>query len=236
VSARLVAPAAKVKRTLMVDHTFVYTGAVRKMRELVESGQVGDLLYYDGVRVNLGLFQHDVNVVWDLAPHDASIVENLVKEQPIAVQAIGVKHVDGQHENIAYVTMLYQSKLIVHFHLNWLSPVKIRTTVLGGSKKMIVWDDMLSSDKVKVYDRGVEVEQSPEKVYQLRVGYRSGDMFSPKIDVTEALRVEAAHFQDCIANGKTPITDGLAGKRVVGVLEAAAKSMAQDGKLIKLTS
>jgi len=231
---RLVDLAAKHKTTLMVDHTFVYLGAVRKMKELADAGELGELLYYDSVRINLGLFQHDVNVIWDLAPHDLSILDYLVAEKPVAVQATGTKHVAGRPESMAYVTLRYESSFLAHLHINWLAPVKIRQTLLGGTKKMIVYDDLAIAEKIKVYDRGVDVEPSPDVAYQLRVGYRSGDMWSPKIDQSEALKVEVAHFADCVEHGKTPVTDGEAGLRVVRVLAATSKSISERGRVIRL--
>jgi len=233
-SQRLVDLAAKMKRVLMVDHTFVYLGAVRKMKELVDGGDLGDILYYDSVRINLGLFQHDVNVVWDLAPHDLSILDHLVAEQPIAVQALGTKHVEGRPENMAYVTLLYNTSFLAHLHVNWLAPVKVRHTLLGGTKKMVVWNDLETSEKIKVYDRGVDVEPSPDTAYQLRVGYRSGDMWSPQLEQSEALKVEIAHFADCIDHGKKPITDGESGLRVVKILAATSRSIAERGRVIHL--
>jgi predicted dehydrogenase len=231
---RLVDEAAAKKKVLLVDHTFVYGGPVRKIKELVTEGQLGDILYYDSVRVNLGLFQHDVNVIWDLAVHDVSILHYLIPQRVRAVSAMGARHVKGQPENIAYVTMVYDESLMAHLHLNWLAPVKVRQTLIGGSKRMIVYDDLETSEKIKIYDKGVDLETSAEGVQALRVGYRSGDMYSPKIEMTEALRVEALHFADCIEHGKKPITDGEAGLRVVEVVEAASQSMAQRGRLIEL--
>lgn len=235
---RLVELAAAKQRVLMVDHTFVYTGAVRKAKELVAAGELGELLYYDSVRVNLGLFQSDVNVVWDLAPHDLSILECLVSDPPVAVSAYGIRQVPGQPENIGYVTLFYSGKRIAHLHVNWLAPVKVRQTLIGGSKKMIVYDDMEPSEKIKVYDRGVElteVERAPDQINALRISYRSGDMFAPRLDGTEALRLEARHFVECIEQGHKPITDGEAGLRVVRVLEAANESMA-TGRVVELSA
>lgn len=231
---RLIDKAARLGKVLMVDHTFVYTGAVRKMRELIDNGDLGDVLYYDSVRVNLGLFQHDVNVIWDLAPHDISILAYLVPQEPVAVSAVGVSHVQGQPENIAYLTMHFGGSLLAHVHVNWLAPVKIRQTIVGGTKRMVVYNDLETTEKIKVYDRGVEltqVESQPERVHAMRVGYRAGDMFAPKCDETEALRLEARHFVDCIEHSKRPITDGEAGLRVVRILEAASRSMASGRKV-----
>lgn len=215
---------------LMVDHTFVYTGAVRKIRELIERDSLGEVYYYDSTRVNLGLFQQDIDVIWDLAVHDLSIMEFVLPECPVAVSATGVGHVKGAAENTAYVTVFYDSSLIAHLNVNWLSPVKVRRTLIGGSRQMIVYDDMESSEKVKLYDRGITVRNGVESVYKMLVGYRSGDMYCPQLDVTEALRVEAAHFAECIEQSKTPLTDGFAGLRVVSVLEAATQSMKDRGR------
>jgi predicted dehydrogenase len=231
---RLIEQADRRDLVLMVDHTFVYTAAVMKMRELTEAGELGELYYYDSVRINLGLFQHDVNVLWDLAVHDLSIMDYVLMEQPVAVSATGLSHVPGQPENIAYMTMFFESRMIAHVHANWLAPVKVRRTLLGGSRRMIVFDDLEASEKVKVYDRGISVNPSPENVYQMLVGYRTGDMWAPQLAVREALHTEALHFVECIARGTRPRTDGYAGLRVVRLLEAASESMASQGKLVTL--
>jgi predicted dehydrogenase len=228
--------AARRRLLLMVDHTFVYTGAVRKMRELAETGELGDIYYYDSVRVNLGLFQHDVNVLWDLAVHDLSIMDFVLRQQPVAVSATGFAHVQGRPENIAYMTMFFDTSLIAHVNVNWLSPVKVRRTLLGGSRRMVVFDDLEASEKIKVYDRGISLNPSPENVYQMLIGYRAGDMWAPQIAVSEALAVEAAHFVACIRDGAAPITGGEAGLNVVRLLEAATESMGQQGRLVSLAS
>ena len=233
-ASRLVDEASTRRLVLMVDHTFVYTGAVRKMRELVDAGELGDLYYYDSVRINLGLFQHDVNVLWDLAVHDLSIMDYVLGQAPVAVSATGLAHLPDRPENIAYMTMFFEGRLIGHVHANWLSPVKVRRTLLGGSRRMVMFDDLDASEKIKVYDRGISVNPSPENVYQMLVGYRSGDVWSPQLPVTEALGVEAAHFVDCIVHHRTPITDGEAGLRVVRLLEAASDSMAGQGRLVSV--
>ena len=235
-AARLIEEARLRSLVLMVDHTFVYTSAVAKLRELVRNGELGDVYYYDSVRINLGLFQHDVNVLWDLAVHDLSIMDYVLGRQPTAVSATGLAHVAGQPENIAYMTMFFDGPLIAHVHVNWLAPVKVRQTLLGGSRRMAVFDDLDAGEKIKVYDKGISVNPSPENVYQMLVGYRTGDMWAPKLDVTEALSVEAAHFVDCIGSGRTPITDGEAGLRVVRLLEAATVSMAARGQLVTVDS
>jgi predicted dehydrogenase len=233
-AVRMIEEADKRGLTLMVDHTFVFTPAVQKMRELRQSGELGDLYYYDSVRINLGLFQHDVDVLWDLAVHDLSIMDFVVERQPVAVSATGLSHVPGQPENIAYMTMFFDGNLIAHVHANWLAPVKVRRTLLGGSRRMVMFDDLEASEKIKVYDRGISVNSSPEKKYQMLVGYRAGDMWAPQLAIREALSVEAAHFVECITTGRQPITDGAAGLRVVHLLEAASQSMRAQGALVTI--
>ncbi|HSB10363.1 MAG TPA: Gfo/Idh/MocA family oxidoreductase [Blastocatellia bacterium] len=230
----LIEEAARRNLVLMVDHTFVYTGAVRKIRELVTTAALGDIYYYDAVRVNLGLFQHDVNVIWDLAVHDLAILDFVLADKPVAVSATGVSHISGQPENIAYITLFFAESRIAHLHVNWLAPVKVRRTLIGGSERMIVYDDLEPSEKVKVYDKGVALSPAREQVYELLVSYRTGDMWAPKLDQTEGLQTEARHFLDCIQNDKRPETDGLAGLRVVRLLEAAEKSMRARGELVEL--
>jgi predicted dehydrogenase len=233
---RLIEAAARRGVVLMVDHTFVYTPAVMKMRELTAAGELGDLYYYDSVRINLGLFQHDVNVLWDLAVHDLSIMDYVLGQQPVAVSATGLSHVPRQPENIAYMTMFFDGNLIGHVHANWLAPVKVRRTLLGGSKRMVVFDDLEASEKIKVYDRGISINPSPENVYQMLVGYRTGDMWAPQLAVREALHTEAAHFIECIEDQKTPFTDGHAGLRIVRLLEAATRSMANHGNTVTVSA
>jgi len=232
--AQLIEEAARRGRVLMVDHTFIYTGAVRKIRNMVAEGVLGEIYYYDSVRVNLGLFQHDVNVIWDLAVHDLSILDYLLPAKPVAVSATGISHIPGQPENVAYITLFFSDTKIAHLHVNWLAPVKVRRTLIGGSDKMIVYDDLEPSEKVKVYDKGVTISPQREEVYELLVSYRSGDMWAPKLDQMEGLQTEARHFIDCIENNKRPETDGHAGLRVVRLLEAAEKSMAARGQLVEL--
>lgn len=220
------------QRTLMVDHTFVYTGAVRKMKELVASGELGDLLYFDSVRINLGLFQRDINVLWDLAPHDLSIMDYLIERQPQGVSAIGSCHIEAGIENIAYLIMKFPDDFIAHFHFNWLAPVKIRHTLIAGSSKMILYDDIEPTEKVRVYDKGVTANRvgDREADYQTLVSYRTGDVWAPKLDATEALRYVVAEFLDSIRSGRPPLTDGHAGLRVVSLLEAAQKSLKCGGQ------
>jgi predicted dehydrogenase len=231
---KLIDEAARRKRVLMVDHTFVYTGAVRKIRELIASNALGEIYYYDAVRVNLGLFQHDVNVIWDLAIHDLSIIDYVLPSRAVAVSATGISNIPGQPENVAYITLFFADPQIAHVHVNWLTPVKVRHTLIGGSEKMILYDDLEPSEKVKIYDRGVTVSQSPEAVYEMLVSYRSGDMWAPRLDATEALLTEALHFIDCINNGTRPETDGQAGLRLIQIVEAAERSLRGRGKLIEV--
>ncbi len=231
---KLIEEAEKRKLTLMVDHTFCYTSTVGKIKELVSQGSLGQLFYYDSVRVNLGLFQHDVNVLWDLAVHDLSIMDFVLGRTPKMIAATGVASVPGQPESLAYLTCFFGDNLLAHFHVNWLSPVKIRKTLIGGSHKMIEWDDMELSEKLRIYDKGITVSSGAESVYQLKVGYRAGDMWAPHLPNVEALAVEARHFVECAAAGKRPTTDGHAGLRVVRILEAASKSMAQHGAPIEI--
>ena len=225
--------AAKRNLTLMVDHTFIYTGAVRKMKEIITRGDLGELYYFDSVRINLGLFQKDVNVLWDLAPHDIAILDHLVDEKPVSVCANGACHIGNGIENVAYLTVYFDSGLIAHFHNNWLAPVKIRTLLVGGSKKMILYDDMEASEKVKVYDRGVDTKET-EGVHQALLSYRLGDMWAPKLDTTEALRLVTAEFVNSIKAGRRPLTDGVNGANVVKILEAAEMSIKHRGREVKL--
>ena len=237
---RLIDLAQKRNRVLMVDHTFVYTGSVRKIRELVDSGNLGEIYYYDSVRVNLGLFQHDVNVLWDLAVHDLAIMDYVLPFRPCAVSATGLSHVPGGTENIAYLTLFFEGSQIAHIHANWLAPVKLRRTLIGASRKMIVYDDLEQSEKIKVYDKGITLNnhqnhhQNDEKLHQLMVGYRTGDMLAPQLDGTEALRCEIDHFLRCIQHQEEPMTGGSAGLRVVEILQAASQSMAQHGRPVDL--
>src|SRR5271165_6446438 len=228
----LVELAARKKLTIMVDHTFLFTGAVKKINELIESGVLGDLYYYDSLRVNLGLFQHDVSVIWDLAPHDLSIMDHIIKGEPEAIVATGECHLNGV-EDVAFMTIYFPNNVIAHINVNWLSPVKMRTTLVGGQKKMLVWNDLVADEKIRIYDKGVEIT-SGEGLRDILVSYRTGDMWAPQVPQVEALRVEAAYFVDCIMNNKTPFNDGHAGLRVVRMLEAAERSIQKRGELVRL--
>jgi predicted dehydrogenase len=217
---------------IMVDHTFLFTGAVRRIGQLIEEGALGNLYYYDSTRVNLGLFQHDINVLWDLAPHDLSIMDHLIKATPEGIAATGQGHLNG-HEDVAYMTLYFPDKVIAHINVNWLSPVKVRTTLIGGEKRMIVWNDLEADEKVKVYDKGVKIT-SREGMYQMLVSYRSGDMWSPQLEQIEALRQELTYFVDCVNTGQEPFNNGCAGLRVVRMLEAASESLSKKGEFVRL--
>jgi predicted dehydrogenase len=226
---------------IMVDHTFLFTGAVRKIRELIDERVLGDLYYYDSTRVNLGLFQHDVSVIWDLAPHDLSIMDFVIREKPLGVVATGEAHFNGRAD-VAFITVYFPGKTIAHINVNWLSPVKVRTTLIGGEKRMLVWNDLEADEKIRVYDKGLQLdnghgnggEASGNGLYELLVSYRSGDMWAPRIERTEALTVELGYFIDCLVKNQTPVNDGVAGARVVKMLEAADRSLHERGKEIPL--
>src|SRR5580693_721326 len=226
--------AAKKNLKIMVDHTFLFTGAVKKIRQLLKEGLLGNLYYYDSTRVNLGLFQHDVNVIWDLAPHDLSIIDHLIAETPEAVVATGQTHLNG-FEDVAFITLYFPNKIIAHINVNWLSPVKVRTTLIGGEKKMLVWNDLEADEKIKIYDKGIDVTNQ-QGLYNLLVNYRSGDMWSPQVEQVEALSQELAYFADCIDHDKVPFNDGAAGLRVVRMLEAATVSLQKRGGLVYLSA
>lgn len=231
---QLIEEAKNRNLVLMVDHTFVYTGAVRKIKELLNQGELGDIYYYDSIRTNLGKFQPDVNVIWDLAVHDLSILDYVLPLKPIAVSATGISHIKGEPENIAYITLFFDNSCIAHVHVNWLAPVKVRKILIGGSQKMILFDDIEPSEKIKVYDKGLTLKENPENFYKMLVGYRSGDMYAPQFDRTEALKTEANHFLECINKGVKPITDGESGLRIVKILEAATKSVKNKGQLVEI--
>jgi predicted dehydrogenase len=228
----LIELAARKGLTIMVDHTFLFTGAVKKIGQLIDDGTLGKLYYYDSTRVNLGLFQHDVNVIWDLAPHDLSIMDHLISSKPEYLVATGQSHLNG-HQDVAYITVYFSDCMIAHFNVNWLSPVKVRTTLLGGEKKMVVWNDLEADEKIKVYDKGVDIK-SGEGLYDVLVSYRTGDMWAPKVEQLEALAAETRYFIQCIKKNETPFNDGQAGLRVVKLLEAADRSLASMGTAVRL--
>lgn len=215
---------------IMVDHTFLFTGAVRKIKQLIDDQTLGKIYYYDSTRVNLGLFQHDVNVLWDLAPHDLAIVDYLIGQPVEAVVATGAAHLNGLMD-VAYLTAYYPDNVIAHINVNWLSPVKVRTTLIGGEKRMVVWNDLEADEKIKIYDRGVNIKNR-EGLYDLLVSYRSGDMWAPRIEQTEALKAELSYFAECIDRGEKPFNDGVAGLRVVRMLEAAETSLKKKGEAV----
>ena len=228
----LIELAEKKNLKIMVDHTFLFTGAVAKIKELIDDGTLGNLYYYDSMRINLGLFQHDINVIWDLAPHDLSIMDYLIAEKPVAIAATGQNSL-CQFEHIAYITVYFPNDIIAHFNVNWLSPVKVRTTLLGGEKKMLVWNDLEADEKIKIYDKGVKIGNK-EGVNSLLVNYRMGDMWAPKVEQQEALRLEAEYFVDCVTNDRKPFNDGEAGLRIVKMLDAADRSLKKKGELVEL--
>jgi predicted dehydrogenase len=219
---------------IFVDHTFVFTGAVRKIKQLIDRGELGELYYFDSTRVNLGMFQHDVNVLWDLAPHDISIMHYLLQADPECVVATGADHLGSGIENVAYLTVYFPGNMIAHINTNWLSPVKIRQTLIAGSKKMIVWDDNQPSEKVRVYDKGIDLISSAADVYNMLIQYRTGDMFCPKIDPTEALAVEVQQIVDVLENNQPAQADGKAGRMVVRILEAAQESIKNRGREVRI--
>jgi len=227
----LIELAAKKNLKLMVDHTFLYTGSVRKIRQLIDDDILGRIYYFDSARVNLGLFQHDVNVVWDLAPHDISIMDHVIDAKPQSVVATGVGHFGRGLEDVAYLTYYYDNNIIAHINVNWLSPVKVRTTLIGGEKKMLVWNDIEPDEKIKVYDKGVQI-RTEEGKYNLLVDYRWGDMWAPKVEQTEALKLIAEKFVDYVKNGGTILNDGIAGLNNVKMLEAASKSLSKKGAMV----
>jgi len=229
----LIRIADRKKLKIMVDHTFLFTSSVRKIKEIVDHNVLGKLYYYDSTRVNLGLFQHDVNVIWDLAPHDLSIMDYVISEKPVAIVATGVGHFNRGLENIAYITVYFKGNMMAHFNVNWMSPVKVRTTLIGGEKKMLVWNDLEPDEKIRIYDKGVKIKNA-EGVYNLLVEYRSGDMWAPRVEHTEALAVELEYFVQCILKDKAPINDGRAGLRIIKMLEATDRSLRGGGKQIKL--
>lgn len=221
---------------IMVDHTFLFCGAVKKIKQLIDDDVLGDLFYFDSIRINLGLFQKDVNVVWDLAPHDLSIMNHLIGKEPVAVAATGISHFNDDIENVAYITVYFPGNLIAHFNISWLSPVKIRTTLIGGHKKMVVWNDLVADEKIRVYDRGVENGKvlGHENKNLLRTHYRMGDMWSPRLEEVEALKSETKYFLECVDRNVKPINDGANGLKVVKLLETAVKSLKMGGAVIYL--
>ena len=232
---QLIDLAIKKNLLLMIDHTYLYTGAVRKIKELIDNNEIGNINYFDSVRINMGLFQHDINVIWDLAPHDISILQYLINETPESITATGISHTNNNIENIAYLNLFFNSSKMAHFSVSWSSPVKIRKILIGGDKKMIVYDDLEPTDKVRIYDTGYSINYSKEEEKNIMlVDYRIGDIFMPKLDTTEALKNVSLDFVNCILNNKEPISNWKIGLEIVTILEAAQKSIRNRGKEIKI--
>jgi predicted dehydrogenase len=230
---RLIDLAARSGRVLMVDHTYLFSNAVRRIKAIVDDGELGDLYYVDSVRINLGLFQHDINVVWDLAPHDVSIVDYVLGREPRSTSAWGCAHADPDIEDIAYVNVDYDDRLMANFHVSWLSPVKIRQMIFAGSRKSLIFNDLDKTEPIKVFDRGIELGEGPDERRKLMVSYRTGDAWSPHVDSSEPLQAAVNHFVECVREGKPPLSDGLLGLRVVRLLEAATRSLrAQGGRIV----
>ncbi len=235
-AARLVEEAARRRRVLMVDHTFVYTGAIQAIRGMIDDGGLGDVYYYDSTRVNLGLFQRDVNVIWDLAAHDFAIMDFLMAARPVAISASAAGFLPGSPENMAHLSVYFDNGAMAHLNVNWLSPVKIRQTLIGGSRRMVVYDDMQTSEKVKVYDRGISVTDAADAgaAYQRMISYRIGDMWAPAVSAKEALLSEVEAFALCVETGARPVNDGESGLRVVEMLAAATASTRRRGQPVDL--
>jgi predicted dehydrogenase len=232
---RLVELAAKKDRQILSDHTFVYTGAVQKIAEMAEGGALGRVLYYDSTRINLGLFQHDVNVIWDLVVHDLAILQRIMPEQPTAIGALALDPMGSSLASVAYVTLFYPGNAVAHVHASWLAPVKIRQVIVGGDKSMVVYDDLSPAEKIRIYDKGVEFVRDPVREHAMKVDYRIGDMRAPVIDGREALAVLAAHANECFAANKPPITSGEVGMRIVKLLELADQSARRSGAVLPVS-
>ncbi|MFC2150220.1 Gfo/Idh/MocA family protein [Calditrichota bacterium] len=231
---RMIQAAKDAGKILMVDHTFPYTGAIEKIQQLLDSGELGTMQYFDSTRINLGLFQHDVSVIWDLAVHDLSIMEALFDYKPYGVSATGIAHVEGSPVNTAFMTLYYNEPFIAHINVSWLAPVKLRQTLIGGSDKMVLYDDMEPEEKVKIYDKGITLTPNEKDIIKIKVGYRTGDMTAPKLRRIEALSSLVNHFADVVEKGVKPITSAESGARIVRILEAATESLKLQGTLIKL--
>ncbi len=231
----LVELAASQGRVLMVDHTYLFSNAVRRIKEFVQSGELGELYYVDSVRINLGLFQRDINVLWDLAPHDLSIVDHVLDRDPRSISAWGCAHADPDVEDMAYVNVDYDDRMLANFHVNWLSPVKIRQMIFAGSRKSLIFNELNTTEPIKIYDRGIELGESLDERRKLMINYRSGDVWSPHLDPGEPLQAAVSHFADCIREGKAPLSDGLLGLRVVRLLESATRSLRAQGGRVVLT-
>lgn len=230
----LIAKAKKEKLVLMVGHTFLYTAAVNKIKDLIKAGELGDIFYVNTTRVNLGIFQKDINVVWDLAPHDVSILNYILDSRPEMVAAHGKSYIRGKVEDIAFLHLAYPGSIVAHVHVSWLNPNKIRETTVVGSKKMLVYDDVSSLEKIRIYDKGVTVMPHYDTFGEFQLSYRFGDIFIPKLDDSEPLKVACQHFIDCIKTGTEPRSSGQHGLDVVRVIEAANESLANSGDMVAL--
>jgi predicted dehydrogenase len=230
----LVEEAARRSLILMVDHTFIYTGAVRSIHDLIENGKLGEIYYYDSIRINLGLFQKDVNVIWDLAAHDFAILDFLVKSKPVAISASAAAFLPNRPENMAHLSVFFDNGAMAHLNVNWMAPVKVRQTLIGGSQRMVIYDDMQTSEKVKIYDRGVDLAESGKSLREQLISYRMGEMWAPAISPKEALLTEVEQFLHCIESGERPPSDGESGLRVVEMLAAASRSTALRGQPMEL--
>jgi len=228
----LVQISQRKKMVLIVDHTFIYTGAVKKIKELIDNGDLGKIYYFDSERINLGLIRSDANVVWDLATHDISIINYLFDQKPISVSAVGSSHVLNKREEMVRITLKHEGGLISHIHASWLSPVKLRKILIGGDRKMILYNDIEPVEKIKIYDKGIDINH--DQITPFKPLYRGGDIVIPKIDQTEALKKIAEHFLDCIKYRKTPLTDGQQGVEVLKILEAIQKSLDSDSRLVRI--
>jgi predicted dehydrogenase len=233
---RLIELARRQQRVLMVDHTYLFSNAVRRIKELVEHDELGELYYVDSIRINLGLFQRDTNVIWDLAPHDLAIVDHVLGYEARSISAWGCSHTDPEIEDIAYVNVDYGERLLANFHVNWLSPVKVRQMIFAGARKSLIFNELNTTEPIKVYDRGIDVAAGDAERHRLLVSYRSGDIWSPHIEPGEPLQAVVNHFAECIREEKTPLSDGDQGLRVVRLLEAATRSIRAQGGRVVLTN
>ncbi len=232
----LVQLAARCKRLLMIDHTYLFNSAVRRIKQLIDSDELGELYFIDGIRINLGLFQKDINVIWDLAPHDLSIMDSVIGAEARSISAWGCAHAERQIEDIAYVNVDFNDRFMANFHVNWLSPVKVRQMIFAGTRKSLVFNELNATEPIKIYDRGIDLDSKMDARQQLQIGYRTGDMWSPHVEPTEALQKMVTHFADCILNGTPCESGGPLGLRVVRYLEAATRSIRAQGGRIVLTS
>jgi predicted dehydrogenase len=233
-SDEMISRAAELGLKLMTGHTFVYTAAVNKIKEVIESGELGDVYYISTTRVNLGLFQENINVIWDLAPHDVSILNYVLDAMPTQVSAVAHSYIQREVEDVAFLTFRYPNSVMAHVHVSWLNPNKIRKTTVVGSKKMLVYDDVSPLEKIRIYDKGVTVQPHYDTFGEFHLSYRFGDIFIPKLDDSEPLKIACQHFIDCVQNNALPRSSGVHGHEVVKVLEAAIDSIGDNGRMIEV--